>query len=579
MNNHQAGQGITNQKLRGKLTYILGFLMLGILILVPLSVSYAQGFAFSSSGVNSLSDTGINQILQTPTFTPTDTPTATATSTDTSTPTTTATTTATPTDTPVTSPTPTDTGTATVTASATDTSTATSTAGATSTFTPTPSTTATSTPTRTPTITGTIAGVATLRVVVTPTQARVNENLTFTIEAGNNGTIPTENNVVLDSFPSYIDVLTVTANRGTVTKLTHNFVVTVGEIAPAEKVTIIAVVRVNNTLSRTENVANTVTLTYGVSRSITASVNYRVVFQALPPTGDLPLNWRESRSSVIGIIPGILLSGLGVVLLLIGIWTKLKDRKNLIGLAAIGSLLVIIGFVLSATSMGLLTPIQKVISDEVLPTANMLSQAPLPGANGEEQPRLPAYAYSTPEALVPVVTLPDYPIPTPEVTITAKPGDDGPDTSPILRIAIPSLFLDTEVKYVPYDGYSWLITGLREEVAWMGNTSWPGLGGNTALAGHVTVAGMGDGPFRHLDELPVGEVVILYTEENIYTYRVRESRVTDDEDMSVTHTSENPQITLITCVDWDDQLKTYINRLVVMADLVRSVPITMGFVP
>ncbi len=110
----------------------------------------------------------------------------------------------------------------------------------------------------------------------------------------------------------------------------------------------------------------------------------------------------------------------------------------------------------------------------------------------------------------------------------------------------------------------------------MGNTSWPGLGGNTGLAGHVTVAGMGDGPFRHLDELPNGELVLLYTEKNIYTYQVRESKVTDDGDMSVTYPSDNPQISMITCVDWDQETHSYLNRLVVIADLVRTEPITIG---
>jgi sortase A len=113
----------------------------------------------------------------------------------------------------------------------------------------------------------------------------------------------------------------------------------------------------------------------------------------------------------------------------------------------------------------------------------------------------------------------------------------------------------------------------------MGNTSWPGLGGNTALAGHVTVAGLGDGPFRHLDELPTGELVLLYTEKNIYTYHVRESRVTDDGDMSVTLPTDNPQITLITCVDWDQDSHTYLHRLIVIADLVDTEPITIGNPP
>ena len=113
----------------------------------------------------------------------------------------------------------------------------------------------------------------------------------------------------------------------------------------------------------------------------------------------------------------------------------------------------------------------------------------------------------------------------------------------------------------------------------MGNTSWPGLGGNTGLAGHVTVAGMGDGPFRHLDELADGEVVILYTENNMYTYTVRKRIVTDDSDMSVTQATDNPQVTLITCMNWDEENSMYLNRLVIVADLVRTEPITAGRVP
>jgi sortase (surface protein transpeptidase) len=46
--------------------------------------------------------------------------------------------------------------------------------------------------------------------------------------------------------------------------------------------------------------------------------------------------------------------------------------------------------------------------------------------------------------------------------------------------------------------------------------------------------------------------------------------------MSVTLASDSSQITLITCVDWDQEAHTYLNRLVVIADLVRTEPITMG---
>jgi len=396
----------------------------------------------------------------------------------------------------------------------------------------------------------------------------------------NTGTGPSSNNVVVDTFPSYIDVISVTSTRGSVTKLTHSFVVTIGDVDPNQKVTITANVKVNATLTRTETNSNVVTLTYDVSKSLTASTAYKVLFSTLPPTGELPLNWRESRVNLSGMIPGIVILAVGILLLILGAWTRVRQQKNSLWMLISGALFVIIGFIAAATAFGLFKPGRQAHENPAsTPQNGIIAQVQPLEPTSSSVPRLPAWLFSTPEAVVPVATLPDYPIPTPELTVTVQPGEPGPDLSPVVRIAIPAISLDTEVKYVPYDGFSWLITGLREEVAWMGNTSWPGLGSNTSLAGHVTVAGLGDGPFRHLEELQVGELIILYTEKSMYTYNVKENRVTDDGDMSVTLATTNPQISLITCVNWDQEEKTYLNRLVVIADLVRSEPITMGVAP
>lgn len=555
--------------------YVLGILILGILLLIPVSVSFAQGTTQPGILQGASKDGNGSGIEQT--IVPTDTATATPTITLTPTPTDTPTITPTPSETPTATPTPTETST--LTATPTDTSTVTptssSTSTSTSTSTVTPTVTGTQpTKTATPTVTGTLTIIPSLKVAVQPSQAKINENFSFAIEVGNNGSGPTTNNIVLDSFPTYIDVLTVTTSRGTITKLAHSFVVTIGEVVPGEKITIVAGVKVNSTLTRTETVANVITLTYDVSKSMTASVNYKVIFQTLPPTGELPLNWRSSQFGSISLLPGLLVLGLGAGLLFFGIWSKTNNKKNTLWMIAIGSLMIIIGFIMGVYSTGALPSSLQANANISSPSrADILEQAQ---ASETSQPRLPASAFSTPEAVIPIVTLPNYPIPTPVITITPLPGEQGPDTSPVVRIVIPSIFLDTEVKYVPYDGNSWMITGLRHEIAWMGNTSWPGLGSNTALAGHVTVAGLGDGPFRHLDELQTGEVVLLYTEKNVYTYNMRDYRVTDDADMSVILATINPQISLITCMDWDQESRTYLRRLVVFADLVRTDPIRLG---
>jgi len=141
------------------------------------------------------------------------------------------------------------------------------------------------------------------------------------------------------------------------------------------------------------------------------------------------------------------------------------------------------------------------------------------------------------------------------------------------RIVIPALALDTIVKYVPFSEFTWLIAGLRQEIAWMGDTSWPGLGGNTGLAGHVTLPDGSDGPFRHLEELSAGDEIKLYTEENEYTYRVSEKTVVKDTNLNVVEGTVNSQITLVTCTGWNQEARLYLERLIVYADLVDTSPL------
>jgi LPXTG-site transpeptidase (sortase) family protein len=405
----------------------------------------------------------------------------------------------------------------------------------------------------------------------------VNDTFTFTIVVGNTGTGPSHNNNIINSsVPSYMSFTTVTTSQGTITKLTRSFTVYIGDIVPGEVITIIAKARVNSSPAQNESQTETVTLTYDVGLSKVATDTYLVLGQSLPGTGELPLNWKSAQFKPASLLPDLFVFVLGGLLLAIAAWSKRRTQKAKMVLVVVGALLVISGFIFGVVDLGWFS--QHISSEVNLITATYdgsIAQAEPALASATSIPWRPAWAYSTPDTVLPIVTLPDYPIPTPQITITPSPGEKAPDTSPVVRIVIPAMLLDTVVKYVPYNGDTWLINGLRQEIAWMGGTSWPGLGSNTGLAGHVTVTGMGDGPFRHLDELQAGELVLLYTEQNIYTYQVRDSRVTNAGDMSVTQSTDNPQITLITCIDWDDASSTYLNRLIVVADLMRTEPIDL----
>lgn len=513
---------------------------------------------------------------------PTETPTATPTDTST------ATLTATSTDTPTSTPTPTNTSTSTNTPTITGTPpTLTPTpTGTLPTLTPTNTPTITGTPyTPTPTVTGTIQAGISMAKRVNPSSAEVGERFTFEIEISNSGTGPARSAVVSDSFPSYLDVESVSSTRGTANRQSHSISVYLGDFFPGERVTIQVVTKVNNSLAKSETLSNIAYLNYDNDKTRSASVTYRVVYTSLPGTGELPLDWRavESGDSFARLIQAALLASLGLLFLALGLRAIRRGKPaagdgladglrdgRIPGVGLLLCALVLAGLALGV-GVGIIGPQPgtPVVQPQGLGSHPRPPELALsPTATASLMPYLPASRFSTPEA-APLVTLPDYPIPSPTLVATLAPGEQAPDTSPVTRMIIPGLQLDAVVKYVPFDGQSWKIAGLRYEIAWLGETSWPGLGSNTVLAGHVTVLGYGDGPLRFLEELGLGEMILLYTEQNIYTYQLRSREIVPSWDMAVVAPSENPQLSLVTCINWDDERGKYIDRLVVYADLVR----------
>jgi len=264
-----------------------------------------------------------------------------------------------------------------------------------------------------------------------------------------------------------------------------------------------------------------------------------------------------------------------------GFWARSNLRDGAERALGIGLLLVIAAVVAGAAGFGWRSPALDNFNPpgegqplrvgfQVSPTPEMLAGYEIAPAHPDPGD-IPSYTFALQEAKA---TLPVFPIPTPTFIPTASSDGETPDTSPVVRLVIPALSVDAEVKYVPFDEETWLISGLKQEIAWLGNSSWPGLGGNTALAGHVTVRGIGNGPFRYLDQLKTGDTLKVYTERAIYTYRVREQIVVGENDLWIVESTATSQLTLITCTDWNKDFQTYLKRLVVFADLEGSTPIT-----
>ena len=94
----------------------------------------------------------------------------------------------------------------------------------------------------------------------------------------------------------------------------------------------------------------------------------------------------------------------------------------------------------------------------------------------------------------------------------------------IARIQIPSIGVD---EYV-VEGTD--LESLRKGPGHYPETPLPGEKGTSAIAGHRTTYGA---PFRHIDELDRGDQIIVDMPDGRFIYRVEESKIVDDQDLSV----------------------------------------------
>lgn len=75
-------------------------------------------------------------------------------------------------------------------------------------------------------------------------------------------------------------------------------------------------------------------------------------------------------------------------------------------------------------------------------------------------------------------------------------------------------------------------------------TPLPGGRGTAAIAGHRTTYGA---PFRDIDKLRRGQLIVIETPTADYTYRVTDNRVVDDSDLSVLAPAGHRQLVLSAC--------------------------------
>jgi sortase A len=126
----------------------------------------------------------------------------------------------------------------------------------------------------------------------------------------------------------------------------------------------------------------------------------------------------------------------------------------------------------------------------------------------------------------------------------------------IARIEIPAIGVD---EYV-VEGTD--LESLRKGPGHYPETPLPGERGTSAIAGHRTTYGA---PFRHIDELDRGDPIIIDMPDGRFIYRVEESKIVDDQDLSVLEPVGYRRLMLSAC----HPLYSAAQRIIVYARQVR----------
>jgi len=179
------------------------------------------------------------------------------------------------------------------------------------------------------------------------------------------------------------------------------------------------------------------------------------------------------------------------------------------------------------------TPLIKAV---VLPSGHTPPDSP-----GGSRPNIE----EIPEHLQPVVqSYGEIPIPT-----------QGPQHA--IRLQIPKINQDVPV--VEGDGWEQLKKGVGHHI----NSANPGEAGNVVLSAHNDIHGE---IFRDLDKLEVGDLVVLFSERQSYTYVVEDVLIVEPTQVEFLESTSASKTTLISCYPYLVDNK----RIVVIANLLED---------
>ncbi|MBL8161270.1 MAG: sortase [Anaerolineae bacterium] len=155
-----------------------------------------------------------------------------------------------------------------------------------------------------------------------------------------------------------------------------------------------------------------------------------------------------------------------------------------------------------------------------------------------------------------------------EPTVISEPASSAPTATPIqeARVLIPTAGVNALVVNVYLDSESWDVSQLGGNAGHLQGTAWFDTPGNIALAGHAEMADGSAGIFARIEQLRLGDPIILTLGDRQQRYSVTDVRRTAPDDLTPLYPTTSDQVTLITCDGYNFLQNAYQERIVVVAE-------------
>ncbi|GAB4340402.1 MAG: hypothetical protein Kow00117_20880 [Phototrophicales bacterium] len=187
----------------------------------------------------------------------------------------------------------------------------------------------------------------------------------------------------------------------------------------------------------------------------------------------------------------------------------------------------------------------------------------------EPEPSLPVVNNNTPvpTTAISVASTPTFSTPSTPSTPTATPIASNYRPITDAHLIIPSVAINTPVINVYLNGTSWDVSNLGVNVGHLQGTTWiGGVPGNIVLSGHVELADGRQGVFANIENLQIGDRIILREGNVEYRYAVVDIYNTDPTNLDPVRPTLEERLTLITCDSYDFFRDTYLERTIVVAE-------------